>query len=166
MPIVLSEDRGSEKSRLVAIRMAMHTLRSIENWRRVLGDYDSARILLALTAISAEKFTRADLPRELEDLSRPLPADQLGKCNISSIAAATGFNRETARRKVNQLIAAGVIVRNENGSLGFSPGFSQRGEIIDLVWQQLETLRRTANDLLRDGALQLDDPAGRPPRTS
>lgn len=155
LPITLSEDRDSEKSRLVAIHLAIHTLRLMEHWRQSLGDYDSAIILLALTAISAEKLTRSGLPEELHDLAQPIPLDQLARCNISSIAAATGFNRETARRKVNQLIADGVIIKRDDGSLCFTPGFSQKGEIIELVWQQLETIRRTTNHLIRDGALQV-----------
>lgn len=156
MPIALDDDRASQKSRLVAIRTAQLTLRLMENWRRRVSDYDSVMILLAVAAITAEKLTRGGLGRDLEDLSQPLPPGQLGKCNISSIAAATGLNRETVRRKVNQLLDAGRLVRID-GTLAFNPAVAQTRETVDLVWTQLETVRRTANELIRDGALRLRD---------
>lgn len=158
MPI--DDDRASETSRLVAIRTAQLTLRLMENWRRHVKDYDSVMVLLAVVAITAEKLTRTGLERELQDLSRPLPPGKLGKCNISSVAAATGLNRETARRKINELLRDGFLVRSE-GSLAYNPVLAQDPERIELVWTQLETVRKAANDLVRDGALRLRDQRSR-----
>jgi DNA-binding transcriptional ArsR family regulator len=157
---MLSVDDASarSKSRLVALRISILTLRLMENWRRPFKDYDSAMILLAIGAIGGEKLTRSALEQELQDLARPMPRDRLTPCNINSIAAATGLNRETTRRKVNKLIAAGLVDRAEDGSITFSAGFSQREEPSAIVRTQLETLNRITNELVRDGALKWSRP--------
>jgi hypothetical protein len=153
---VLSVDDkiAREKSRLVALRIAILSLRSMENWRRPFTDYDSIVIVLAIAAISGEKLLRTTLEPEFQDLASPIPPDRLTPCNISSIAEASGLNRETTRRKVNRLLAAGLIQRSADGSISFTPGFSQRSEPIALVRAQLEILNRTANELVRDGVLK------------
>ena len=147
---------ASEKSRLVALRMSILMLRLIESWRQRFKDYDSAMILLAIGAIVGERLTRTPLEPDLQDLARPIPKELLTPCNINSIAAATGINRETARRKVNKLIAAGLVERAPDGSIGFSPGFTQRQEPAAILRSQLETTIRTVNDLLRDGVLTFE----------
>lgn len=155
MPIVVDEKQAAAKSRLVGIRMTLLTLRLIENWRRYVRDYDSVMILLAIAAVNGEKLTRTALEPELQDLRCPMPPERLSACNLSSIAAATGLNRETTRRKVNKLASAGLLVRREDGSIGFSEGFTQGAKTLELVSAQLEVLSRTANDLVRDGSLVL-----------
>ena len=155
MPLYVEERLAEAKSRLVGIRLTMLTLRLMENWRGHVRDYESAMILLAIAAINAEKFTRTGLEAEFEDLRRPIPPDRLTVCNISCIAVATGLNRETTRRRVNKLVETGVIVRREDGSVAFSDGLPQEPRMLELVRTQLETLTRTANDLIRDGSLTL-----------
>ena len=144
------------KSRLVGIRLATLTLRLKENWRRLFGDDDTATIALAIVAIVAERLMRADLDSELESLTVPMPKEALASCNISSIAAATGFNRETTRRKVDQLARTGMIVR-EGSAIALAPGFTQQKLAIDAVRIQLDELRRATNDLLRVGAITVED---------
>ena len=153
MAVSVIEERAEANGRLTAIRLTMLTLRCMEKWRRNVSDYDSAMILVAVVAITAERFTRAGLEDELKALARPMPAEQLAPCNIASIAAATGLNRETARRKVNALIKSGFLVRSGDGVIGFRPGHLQQDYIHDLVRAQLDSVVRTVNDLCRDGTL-------------
>lgn len=149
----IDQKRASAKSRLVALRIANLTLRLMENWRQ-FGDYEAAIIILAIAVINGEKLTRTPLESELQDLRTPVPRERLTRCNISSIAVATGLNRETTRRKVNKLVSVGLLVRNEDGSVNLAGGFSQAKTTIELVHTQLETLTRITNDLLRDGSLR------------
>ena len=151
--LAVNDRAAREKSRLVALRIASLSLRLMENWRRPFSDYDSAMIVLAIAAISGEKLTRTTLERELQNLAEPIPRDRLTPCNISSIAEATGINRETARRKINRLIEAGLVERASDGSITFSPGFSQREEPTTIVRIQLDTLNRITNELIREGVL-------------
>lgn len=161
MPVIIDNDGADANSRLTAIRVTVLTARLMELWRRGTRDSDTALILVAVVAITAERLTRIDLPREMRRIEDPVPSEMLGTCNISSIAAATGLNRETARRRVNALVRDGVLTRSDRGEIYFPPGFLQRSETRALVRTLLETVTRFVNDQLRDGALKyVRTPAG------
>jgi hypothetical protein len=155
MTITVDPDVARAHGRLTAIRLAVLTSRFMENWRRGLGDLDLAMILVAVVAITGERLTRAPLDEELRGLEADLPAGVRGECNISSIAAAAGLNRETTRRKVNALIEAGYLSRAESGEISFSPDVRQREQTEKLLRKQLEAVVRFANDLLREGVLRV-----------
>ncbi|NJC05101.1 hypothetical protein GGQ97_000894 [Sphingomonas kaistensis] len=152
---IQAQHQAGGESRLAGIQMAILTLRCMEHYREVAGDHDSALVLLAVVAISAEKFTRSELSEELRSLETPFPRDQLGSCNVSSIAVATGFNRETARRYVNRLIERDVLQRGPDGTIQFTPGYLQSGQIADLLQAQLDTLGRSVSEFLRIGAMTI-----------
>ena len=156
MSVTVIEERAAANSRLTAIRLALLTMRCMERWRSNVSDYDKAMILVSVVAITSERFTRAGLDEELKALERPLPLDTLAPCNVSSIAAATGLNRETTRRKVKALIDEGFLVRSEQGVISFKPGHFQKDYISELVRNPLDSLVRTANDLIRDGTLDAE----------
>lgn len=154
--VVARPDAGGQ-SRLAGIELAQLTLRCMDKWRRFVGDMNSASVLLAVVAITAEKLTRGSLDDSFHRLEDPLPREELTVCNISSIAAATGFNRETTRRYVNQLIERDMLQRHSDGSIGFPPGYFQRPEISDILQGQLEVFSRSATDFLRLGALEVQE---------
>jgi hypothetical protein len=131
------------------------TLRLLEHWRAHLGvDQDSALIVLATAAITMEKFTRLDFAAELKDIRNEMPSEMLTRCNISSIAAATGLNRETTRRKVQGLVTAGVLVAERRGSFRLNQTYTLSVGTNELLRSQLQTVVRATNGLLRDGILQ------------
>jgi predicted transcriptional regulator len=136
--------------------LAALTLRLRANWIKLFGDADTAAIALAIVAITADRLLREELEPGLENLAVPLPTDALASCNISSIAIASGFNRETARRKVDQLVDAGFLLR-EGGKIRLSQSLTQRAEAIAMVRQQVEDIRKAANDLLREGVLAIEE---------
>ena len=153
LSISVHETNAAARGRLTAIKLTVHTLRLMENWRRNVSDYDSLMILLAVVAITAERLTRGDVEPRYMRIAEPFPADRLASCNISSIAAATGINRETARRKVNELVAKGILERSAGGAIGFSAGYLQQGHIHEIIREQLDAVVRLTNDLCRDGIL-------------
>jgi hypothetical protein len=154
MQLTIDKQASAAMSRLTAIRLALLTSRAMENWRAGVGDNESAMILLAVVAITGERLTRADLPEDLCSVSTPLPPGYAAGCNISSIAAATGLNRETTRRKVAGLIGRGYLARSEGGEICFPADRQQDPETLDFVLRQLEAVARFANDALRDGVLK------------
>lgn len=157
MPLLVDERLAQASSRLSAIRLCMFTLRAMENWRELVDDCEKAMILIAVAAINGERFTRdEELHEELRDVRITFPQERFRSCNISSIAAATGFNRETTRRKVNELIEAGALMRLAKGALRYRPGNLQREDVLELIRKQLEVTVRLTNDLMRDGAITLD----------
>lgn len=143
---------ASSKSRLLGIRLTTLSLRLRAGWSDLFGDADTAAIGLAIVAIVSERLLREQLSAELQSLDVEMPINALGSCNISSIASASGLNRETVRRHVNRLIQQGVVVR-EGPSIRLAPGFTQKEEVLQLVRAQLEELRRAADELLRAGVL-------------
>ena len=146
-------EAAAAKNRLVGIRLAMLTLRLMENWRRLFGDNDTALIALAIVTIMSERLMRSQLDPAHESLTEPMPLEALTKCNLSSVAAATGLNRETVRRKVNRLIVIGLVVK-EDGAIRLAPGFTQQMVARDVVQQQFDEWRRTTADLVRFGVVR------------
>lgn len=154
LPKVVTTSQAEVKNRLIGIRLAMLTLRMRDNWIKLFGDHQTALIALAIVVIMSERLMRSELDPELETLAVPMPTADLAKCNLSSIAAATGLNRETIRRKVDQLVRRGLVVR-EKGAIQLRPGFTQQKLAHDVVKIQLDELRRAFNDLLRLKALEM-----------
>ena len=153
MQLTLDNDALAANSRLTTIRLALLTSRSMENWRRDVGDNDKAMILLAVVAICGERLTRTELPEPLRSVATPLPPGVAAGCNVASIAAATGLNRETTRRKVNALLESGYLARSGDGEISISNVVQQDPETIDFVRRQLEAVVRFANEAVRDGVL-------------
>lgn len=153
MQLTIDNEANQANSRLTAIRLALLTSRAMENWRAGVGDNESAMILLAVVAITGERLTRTDLPLDLCSVATPLPPGYAAGCNISSIAAATGLNRETTRRKVSALIERGYLCRGPAGEIGFPAERQQDPNTLEFLRKQLEAVARFANDSIRDGVL-------------
>jgi hypothetical protein len=154
MQLTIDKQASAAMSRLTAIRLALLTSRAMENWRAGVGDNESAMILLAVVAITGERLTRAELPEDLRSVATTLPPGYAAGCNISSIAAATGLNRETTRRKVSSLVERGFLVRSVQGEISFPAARRQDPETLEFLMRQLEAVARFANDSLRDGVLK------------
>lgn len=80
--------------------------------------------------------------------------------NVDALARATGIPRESVRRKVNELIADQLVVRNEAGGLTVNPGAAARLAPATMV--TIEMLDRVVSGfiaMLRDrGALVASAP--------
>lgn len=126
----------------------------MELWRRGTRDSDTAMILVAVAAITAERFTRAGLTDDQKSLAKAVPLDRLAPCNVSSIASATGLNRETARRRVNALVKAGALNRLEGGEIVYPVGRMQDPSTALLVRKLLEAVLRFTNESMKDGVIR------------
>ena len=157
MQLSIDPERADANSRLTAIRAAILMTRSMEIWRRDRLDPQMALIILAVISITSEKLMRSGLDPEYHALDTYLPLDRLQACNVASIAAATGMNRETVRRRVQTLIQSGSLIRTEAGEIALPPQKVQERSALELVRRQLEAIVRFANDSLRDGTLILGE---------
>lgn len=153
MVIRVNEPLLEEKGRPAAISLAVYTLRAMEMWKRHVPDYDCAMIMIAVIAITAERLLRSELDPEYGPLSKPIDLELLGKCNVTSIAHATGLNRETTRRKVNDLIKRGRLARLEDGTIFFRSGLTQEPAVRELVRRQMIEIAAVFERLLRLGVL-------------
>lgn len=143
------------KGRIVAIRLADLTLRCMENWRALAGGYDEAMILVAVVAITSPRLAHQNIPQEYQSLDCPLPDTEFAPCNVASIAAATGLNRETTRRKVDKLVEARFLQKEARGNLRLRRGLVQEEATQDLIAAQLEAIRRLAENFIRDGVFRI-----------
>jgi predicted transcriptional regulator len=153
---VNNETVGS-KSRVIHVALLSLNLRLMENWRSaqgsagdVLSDHESLMIIMATIVINSERVLRTELELELQTLESLLPEDRTGRANFSSIAAATGINRETVRRKVNKLREAGWLMRDGHG-IKTVPGAIPYEIIEDIIRAQLDAITRTVNQLAKFG---------------
>lgn len=133
----------------------------MEAWRsaqtKLFGaalDIESTMILMAIIAIGAEKLVRTGDLKQFEDLSVPMDYRLLGKCNLSSIAATTGLNREMVRRRVGNLEKNGLVVRESEGGVRIADGILQQPEVRDSVNKQLRSIATTVDRLQKSGLLQ------------
>jgi DNA-binding IclR family transcriptional regulator len=152
---VIANDCAGGQSRLAGIEVALLILRLMERLREQTGDHTSALVLLAVIAITSEKLTRADLEPRLRSIEEAVSPERLTKCNVSSVASATGMNRETTRRYVIRLTSRGVLERARDGTIAFSPGYIQRHEVGQVLQFELEIISRSVGELLKMGALKL-----------
>jgi hypothetical protein len=153
MPLVIDDAEADANSRLTAIRLALLVSRCMQIWSAGQRDPETVLILIAVISITSEKFTRAGLDPELRALHAYLPLEQLQGCNVASIAAATGLNRETTRRRVDRLLEGGMLIRTASGELALPPERVHQPAALELVRKQLDAIVRFTNELVRDGVL-------------
>lgn len=156
MPIRVDEVRFEEWGRVAGVAVAAYTMRAMERWRQNLTDYDCVMIMISVIAISSARLLRTGLPPDSRGLAEPIDPALLSKVNISSIAHATGLNRETVRRKVNDLVEQGLLTRFADGGIGFRPGLVQEERIRTQVRGQLGEIAAIADQLIRIGVLSGD----------
>lgn len=156
----LSDKEMETKSRPSVIALCVLTLRLMENWRAVVSqatgratDTDCTMIVMAVVAIGAEKFTRTHLDSALHNLETAMPQGHLNKSNLSSIASATGINRETVRRKVSGLEKVGILENNEVDGIRVTPSFASRDEVRGIVQAQVDAIARATTQLRSFGVL-------------
>lgn len=142
------------RGRTALFRSSSLTLRSMEYWRKILPDYETMAVLLAIIAIGVSNIAKDEDKSDLRDLDRPLSNDELQKCNAASIAAATNLNRETVRRKVLKLIEMGLVSRESRDNIRVAPSVAQRSLARQLARAQTAAICSTVNALLKDGILR------------
>ena len=154
--ISVDQKQAVAKSRIAAWRLISMRLRLLASWREVTSGHDESLVLMAVIAITGDRLFAQESSSEFENMATPVPRKMLGRCNISSIAAATGLNRETARRVVGKLIDRGILERDADRSIHFTEGRMQGKNAYMISRVQLEEFARTANGLIRDGVLKLE----------
>jgi DNA-binding MarR family transcriptional regulator len=160
MLLTVNKPTSEAKSRVALIYVLALNLRLMEGWRRtqarILGDpldCESTLILMAIIVIGAENLLRSGEIGEFENLAVPMDVTCLRRCNLSSIAATTGLNRETVRRKVKALEKLGMVVREAGEGVRMADLLMQRDEIRDAVKDQLASIAGTVERLQKEDLL-------------
>lgn len=155
LAFAIDSEAAAAKSRLVHLSLLNLHLRFMENWRSaqihsagVVLDHDTLLVMMAMIVIAAERVLRDELDPEFQCLAQQLPKSKLGKVNLSSIAAATGINRETVRRKVGALQEAGWVVRDKGGVRPV-PGVLPADTLRNIIDAQVDALTRVVNQFAK-----------------
>lgn len=163
MKFQIDEDRAGAQLRKIGLHLALSGLRIVDEYRQVYGaDNDRVMVILAVVASTLERVIRTDETGEFSDLRLTLADDQMGPCNVASIAVATGLPRETARRKVNALIADGILKRDRRGVIGFVNGVGQNPIVYRMLRRQAGEIARLASVFSEAGIMA---PLQTPPLT-
>ena len=111
--------------------------------REFENDLLSAIVLGEIAQHSVRDLMQRDLPRSglpsAEFATRERVAAGLKRCNALSVAESSGIPRETVRRKIDKLVARGLVSRDARGGLTLVPGISDHFRAFD---------RRTVLDLV------------------
>ena len=75
------------------------------------GDLDKAQVMLEIIVRANQHPGYRTLEPDVLEAAAQAPLPSLG-ANVSSIAASTGIPKESVRRKVLELIAAGWVIRD------------------------------------------------------
>lgn len=146
MKFQIDEDRAGAQLRKIGLQLAISGLRIVEEYRHVYGDdNDRVMIILAVVASTLERVVRNDESGEFSDLRMALPDELMSPCNVASISIATGLPRETARRKVNALIAESILKRDRRGVITFMNGIGQNPVIYRMLRRQAGEIARLAS---------------------
>lgn len=146
MKFQIDEDRAGAQLRKIGLQLAISGLRIVEEYRRVYGDdNDRVMIILAVVASTLERALRNDETGEIADLRQIIPDELVSPCNVASISIATGLPRETARRKVNALIAEDILKRDRRGVITFVNGIGQNPVIYRMLRRQAGEIARLAS---------------------
>lgn len=116
---------AAAKGRPLAIHLAAAFLRVVEQYRMAFGNIDRTAIVAAVGA--------------LQDASPP---------TLTLVAEAAGFARETARRKVQRLIADRVLRRNRDGRIEVDRAATERPALADAVRRHNAEVARLINVLI------------------
>lgn len=161
MKFQIDDERAAAQLRKIGLQLAISGLRIVEEYRRVYGeDNDRVMIILAVVASTLERAMRSDEAGEFSDLRQVLPEELIGPCNVASIAIATGLPRETARRKVNALIAENILKRDRRGVITFVSGIGQNPVIYRMLRRQAGEIARLASVFSEAGIMVPLVPAG------
>ncbi len=152
---IVDQQAVRDESRAVALDTAVAMLRLVEGYQEMFGtDVDRLMIMLAVGAITGERPVRgADAPDHVVRFGIPIPSSDMTRCTALAVAAATGLPRETARRKIQQMINDGLLRRDEPVGIRISEELLQSAEFQALVQRQAGEIARLANALLERGIL-------------
>jgi hypothetical protein len=142
-----------ENSRLALVILNAFTMRQMELWRdaaaAVIGRVPHAEdvmIVGAIQSIGGEKLLRQMGELSARDLGTELPYEQLTTCNLASIAAATGINRETVRRRSNRMVEEGLLIRTD-GSFHVAESVLKLPVVREVVHKQLASMQMALHRL-------------------
>ena len=112
------------------------------------GDVERYVIYLAVASASTRRIFRDPKLRALYGDAVPAPPEERSAVSRRAIAKSVGLPRETVRRKLQELIDAGILAENSRGVTLSGPALEQ-GDNIRLVQDVIGEMQRATADIAR-----------------
>ncbi len=142
-----------DNSRLFSIAFLRYFMR-IWHMNMVLfdGDVELAIISQAVGIISVEELLKdPERKKEFRALSTLVGLDRQTGTNALTIADATGLPRETVRRKMQQLVKLGILVKRGTADFVLKPGAIQGTAFGGAMANVESETLRFVNECLHEG---------------
>lgn len=144
-----------QEFRLVSYMVVTDMLETNRIWRTALRlDNDDLMVLLNIALANVQRFMRDRAGRDPFLANVGVPQDVIVPISRRAIARATGLPRETVRRRVDRLIAEGLVVELAGG-VRSRPRILAESNVITALIEHVERLTGTANALLDRRVLTL-----------
>ena len=156
--VPLSRGKLDEKSRIFAYEFGVLLCELLPRYQSTFqSDFAKVLIVHAIGVASVSRLMSRTEATDYEALSAVVPPDLQVPVNALSIAESTGIPRETVRRKIKEMIVAGILVVDERGGYCVKPGNLQDSSVLDLYYQQLLTLTTLLNRCIDAGIITVED---------
>jgi hypothetical protein len=120
------------------------------------GDFDLAIIAAAVAISGIESSMRDPAFRErFSDLDTIVGIFRQRGVNALSMAESTGVPRETARRKIKQLVEMGFLVRRSHGDYVLKPGVVQASPYREMLEKLAAETVRFMNHCVENGIVDM-----------
>ncbi len=126
---VATQAEFRDKSRIFVYEMSECFCKILPTYsQQMQNDLAKLLILHALGASNIQRLMARPQRAPYESMDVRIPPELQTPSNALSIADSTGLPRETVRRKLKELVAAGIVMADERGGYRLKPGAVQTDE--------------------------------------
>lgn len=163
--IIINPDQAAKTWRVAMFAISNMVL-SMHRTMSSDGALGPTEILIYVTIATAnvQKLMRErTIPESLAGTAI-LPREWVVPISRNAIAESSGLPRETVRRNVAKMIAAGLLIEDERGGVTGAPGMIQTRGLEPMLEAMLADFIRASERLIRIGAIELRKDAPPEPR--
>ncbi|MEN3976564.1 hypothetical protein [Emcibacter sp. SYSU 3D8] len=147
-----------EKSRIFAYEFGVLLCELLPRYQTAFqSDFSKVLIIHAIGVASVSRLMSRPEAGTYEALSAMVPSELQVPVNALSVAESTGIPRETVRRKIKEMIVDGFLVEDERGGYRMNPGTLQSDAMLEIYYQQLQSLTMLLNRCLESGIISIED---------
>lgn len=127
---IATQSEFRDKSRIFIYEMSECFCKILPAYsQHVQNDLAKLLIVHALGASNIQRLMATPQREPYDSMDARIPAELQTPSNALSIADSTGLPRETVRRKLKELVAAGIVMADDRGGYRFKPGAVQTDEL-------------------------------------
>jgi DNA-binding transcriptional ArsR family regulator len=125
--------------------------------QRFNADLTKVLIVNALAAANVQRLMASPQRAVYADLETWIPGELQVPVNALSLAETTGLPRETVRRKLKELLSAGLVMEDERGGYRLQPGAIQAEHLMPLYYASFKALGEVIEACLDAGLIEVEE---------